>query len=64
LHYSFSLAAIFIPPKQEQTLLQGGTFVFDGEKTLYAHYDPSTAAHAPVDRVMNVVNEKFNRQRA
>jgi AhpC/TSA antioxidant enzyme len=48
--------AFYIPPKNTQTLLQGGTFVFDGPKTLYAHYDPSTAAHASIDRVLEIAN--------
>lgn len=47
--------AFYIPPKQAQALLQGGTFVFDGPKTLFAHYDPSTAAHASIDRVLEIV---------
>lgn len=47
--------AVFIPPRNEQAFNQGGTFVFDGERAVFAHYDPSTAAHAPVDRVMEVV---------
>lgn len=47
-------AAFYLPPKQAQALLQGGTFVFDGEATLYAHYDPSTAAHASIDRVLEI----------
>jgi len=49
--------AVYIPPKQEQAFLQGGTFVFDGEKTLFSHYDPSTAAHANIDRVMEIASE-------
>jgi len=46
--------AIFIPPKQAQALLQGGSFVFEGADTLFAHYDPSTAAHASIDRVLEI----------
>jgi hypothetical protein len=46
--------AFFIPPKQAQALLQGGSFVFHGSTTIYAHYDPSTAAHASIDRVLEV----------
>jgi len=46
--------AIYIPPKQEQAFLQGGSFVFDGSKTLFSHYDPSTAAHAKIDRVIDI----------
>ena len=50
--------AFFIPPKQEQSLLQGGTFVFDGTKTILAHYDESTAAHASIDQVIQVALEQ------
>lgn len=50
--------AIFIPPKQEQAFLQGGTFVFNGPCTVYAHYDPSTAAHAEVEQVMKIALEQ------
>ena len=46
--------AAFIPPKREQAFLQGGTFVFDGPNTLFAHYDESTAAHAKVDDVVQL----------
>lgn len=49
--------AFFIPPKQEQAFLQGGTLVFDGPKTLFAHYDESTAAHASLPDVMKLALE-------
>lgn len=49
------MAAFYIPPKQAQALLQGGTFVFRGTKqTLYTHYDPSTAVHASIDKVLQI----------
>ena len=44
--------AVYIPPRQDQAFLQGGTFVFDGPRTIFAHYDPSTAAHASIEEVM------------
>lgn len=44
--------AVFLPPKQEQALQQGGTFVFKGRDTLYAHYDASTGAHISVDNAV------------
>jgi AhpC/TSA antioxidant enzyme len=47
-------AAVYVPPKPDQAFLQGGTFVFRGTQTLFAHYDPSTAAHASIDEVMDV----------
>ena len=53
--------AFFIPPKTDQAFNQGGTFVFDGERAVFAHYDPSTAAHAPVDQVMEVVNNAISK---
>jgi len=49
--------ALFLPPKQAQALLQGGTFVFCGDRTVYAHYDPSTAAHADLDQVIQLARE-------
>jgi hypothetical protein len=54
--FSFPLA-FYIPPKQSQALLQGGTFVFRGNETLFAHYDPSTAAHAPMERVLEIAQQ-------
>ena len=46
--------AVYIPPRQAQALLQGGTMVFCGPDTVYAHYDPSTAAHADLDKVIQL----------
>lgn len=54
--------AFFVPPKQEQALLQGGTFVFAGPKTLFAHYDESTAAHASLAEVMELALEENKSQ--
>lgn len=51
-------AAVYIPPKQEQAFLQGGTFVFDGNDTIYAHYDESTAAHAKVEEVVALARSR------
>jgi hypothetical protein len=50
--------AFFIPPKQKQAFNQGGTFVFKGERALFAHYDPSTAAHARIEDVLNIVKKE------
>lgn len=55
--------AFYVPPKTEQAFLQGGTFVFDGPKTLFSHYDPSTAAHASVDRVMEIATRNLKPKR-
>jgi hypothetical protein len=46
------LLAFYIPPKNDQAFLQGGTFVFKGDVTIYAHYDHSTAAHPPMEKVL------------
>lgn len=46
--------AVYIPPKKEQAFNQGGTFIFDGTKTVFAHYDESTAAHAKIDEVVDL----------
>jgi hypothetical protein len=54
LSYETLPLAIYIPPKQSQALLQGGTFVLRDQQTLYAHYDPSTAAHAPIQTVLDI----------
>jgi len=42
----------WIPPKLDQGLQQGGTFVFDGSVEAFAHYDPSTGAHADLNAVV------------
>lgn len=49
--------ASYLPPKQKQALLQGGTFVFYGKETLFAHYDPSTAVHANIDVVIDIARQ-------
>lgn len=52
--------AFFIPPKQEQAFLQGGTFVFDGPQTIYAHYDASTGAHSDIQKVIDFAKGRLN----
>ncbi|GAX25250.1 hypothetical protein FisN_5Lh332 [Fistulifera solaris] len=52
--------AFFIPPKQDQAFIQGGTFVFKGPKTLFAHYDPSTASHANMIEVIDTAVKAMN----
>jgi hypothetical protein len=52
------LKAIFIPPKQDQAFQQGATFVFSRARTLLAHYDISTGAHASLDAVIKVAKEE------
>lgn len=46
--------AFYIPPKREQAFNQGGTFIFDGQETVFAHYDESTGAHAKVVEVVEL----------
>ena len=36
----------WIPPKLEQSLQQGGAFVFRGRTAVLEHYDEATGAHA------------------
>lgn len=42
------------PPSVGQVLWQGGMLVFEGPTLLWAHADPSTAAHADLDQVVAV----------
>ena len=52
--------AFFIPPRQEQAFLQGGTFVFDGKETIYAHYDASTGAHSDIQEVIGLAQQRLS----
>jgi hypothetical protein len=54
-----SLPAVFIPPKQEQAFNQGGTFLFDGADTVFAHYDASTGAHSSIEEVIGLAKERL-----
>lgn len=56
--------AFYIPPKQSQAFLQGGTFVFQGDRTVFAHYDPSTAAHASVESVLELAMGRLTKETA
>jgi len=47
-------SAVYIPPKTSQAFIQGGSFIFDGPKTLFAHYDASTGAHADMNQVISI----------
>jgi len=49
-----SEGAVIIPPRQRQAFNQGGTFIFNGGRTLLAHYDESTGAHADFERVQSI----------
>lgn len=46
--------AIYLPPKQVQAFNQGGTFIFNGPKTIFAHYDEATGAHADFKYVVDL----------
>jgi hypothetical protein len=46
--------AAYLPPKQSQAFNQGGTFIFDGSNTVFAHYDESTGAHVNVKYVKDL----------
>jgi len=46
--------AFIIPPKQAQALNQGGLFVFDGDDSVFVHYDASTGAHGDLDQAVGV----------
>lgn len=37
----------------EKTLVQGGSFVFDGRTTLLEHYDESSGAHVELDALLD-----------
>lgn len=41
----------------QQGLQQGGVFAFDGERTIFQYYDPSTGAHADMEEVMKLVTK-------
>lgn len=56
--------AVYIPPKQSQAFLQGGTFVVDGPRVVYAHYDESTAAHANIDKVIDLASERVSTRKS
>lgn len=53
-----SLLASFMPPRQDQAFNQGGTFLFDGFDTVFAHYDESTGAHSDIDQVIRLAKDR------
>ena len=36
----------------EKTMVQGGSFVFEGDACLFEHYDESSGAHAGIDDIL------------
>jgi hypothetical protein len=47
------VAATGIPPKLEQSLQQGGAFVFRGSEALLQHYDEGTGAHVELAALLS-----------
>ena len=39
----------------EKTMVQGGSFVFEGDAVLFEHYDESSGAHAGIDDILKAV---------
>lgn len=52
--------AIYLPPRQGQAFNQGGTFLFDGDQTIFAHYDEGTGDHSDIQQVIDLANERIN----
>jgi len=48
---------LFDPKVMERTMVQGGTFVYDGATELYSHYDFSSGDHADLQQVVRVATE-------
>lgn len=48
---------LFDPKVMEKTMVQGGTFVYDGATELFAHYDFSSGDHADLNRVVRIATE-------
>lgn len=46
------------PKAMDRTFVQGATFIFDGSKTLFEHYDFSSGAHADLDEVVNLATAR------
>jgi len=49
---------LFDPRAIERTMVQGGTFVFDGGEEIFAHYDVSSGAHADLEEVVRVATSR------
>lgn len=52
--------AVYLPPRQDQAFNQGGTFVFDGDQTVFAHYDESTGAHSDIREVIDLAKARIS----
>jgi len=49
---------VYVPPRQDQAFNQGGTFVFDGDQTVFAHYDESTGAHSDIQQTIDLTKAR------
>jgi hypothetical protein len=43
--------------------MQGGTFVFDGASTVFAHYDESTGAHSDIQQVIDLSKSRSQQKK-
>ena len=50
----FQYKAVYIPPKMEQSTNHGGTFIFNGENVVFAHYDESPGTHADTYEAVSI----------
>lgn len=48
---------MLMPPRTEQAFIQGGVLLFQGPELVWAHFDPSTAAHADLGEVVRLATE-------
>lgn len=49
--------AVYLPPKLEQSTNHGGTFIFDGDDVVFAHYDEAPGTHADTYEVLDIVEK-------
>lgn len=50
----FKTYKMLAPPRLDQTLYQGGMFVFEGDRCLFSHLDKATSDHADLQLVKQV----------
>ncbi|KAL9189424.1 hypothetical protein ACHAXT_009099 [Thalassiosira profunda] len=54
--------AVYIPPKLEQSTNHGGTFIFNGDDVVFAHYDESPGTHADTCEAVEMAIEAANKR--
>lgn len=55
--------AVYMPPKIEQSTNHGGTFIFNCDATVFAHYDESPGTHANTFDVVDMsIHEAMKRK--